>query len=181
MEQIAAGRLAKIRQRRTVSHSKTADRRRAAKPPDLSGVRLTHPDRVLYADQGITKRDLANYYIQIADWILPHLAGRPLSLVRCPAGLGGPCFFQRHPPEGLSADVEQIQIRENDKTATYLAVNDVRGLISLVQFGALELHVWGCCAMTSSAPTGWCSTWTPTPRCPGVRDRCRVSIARQTR
>ncbi len=169
MEQIAAGRLAKIRQRRTVSHSKTADRRRAAKPPDLSNIRLTHPDRVLYADQGITKRDLANYYLQIADWILPHIANRPLSLVRCPAGMGGPCFFQRHPPEGLSTDVERIKIREKAKTATYLAVHDVRGLLSLVQFGALELHVWGCRADDVQRPDRLVFDLDPDPSVPWKR------------
>ncbi len=124
--------------------AKSTSRRRTKQPFDLAGVRLTHPDRVLYAEQGITKRDVANYYIQIADWILPHVVDRPLSLVRCPAGMGGPCFFQRHPPEGLSADVERIEIPEKDKPGTYLAVHDLRGLLSLVQFGALELHVWGC-------------------------------------
>ena len=62
----------------------------------IAGVRLTHPDRVLYPDQGITKRELALYYEQIADWIMPHIEGRPLTLVRCPEGYKKQCFYQRH-------------------------------------------------------------------------------------
>ena len=148
---------------------KSKPRRRAKKPPDLPAVRLTHPDRVLYPDDGITKRDLANYYIQIADWILPHIADRPVSLVRCPAGISGPCFFQRHPPEGLSADVEQIQIREKNKSGTYLVVHDIRGLISLVQFGALELHVWGCRANDVEKPDRLVFDLDPDPSVPWKR------------
>ncbi len=63
----------------------------------IAGVRLSHPDKVLYPDQGYTKRDLAHYYERIADWMLPHVVGRPLALVRCPAGYGKQCFFQKHP------------------------------------------------------------------------------------
>jgi len=63
---------------------------------EIAGVHLTHPDRVLYADQGITKRELALYYKAIADWILPHVENRPLTLLRCPEGYGKACFYQRH-------------------------------------------------------------------------------------
>ena len=63
---------------------------------EIASVRLTHLDRVLYADQGITKRELALYYKAIADWILPHVENRPLTLLRCPEGYGKACFYQRH-------------------------------------------------------------------------------------
>src|SRR5438876_510007 len=108
--------------------------------PDVSQFRLTHPERVIYNEQGLTKRDLAQYYIDVADWILPQIAGRPLSLVRCPAGASGQCFFQKHPPFGLSETVERIKIRESTGLNDYLVVNNLEGLIALVQFGALELH-----------------------------------------
>jgi bifunctional non-homologous end joining protein LigD len=65
---------------------------------EIARVHLTHPDRVLYADQGITKRELALYYKAIADWILPHVENRPLTLLRCPEGYGKACFYQRHTP-----------------------------------------------------------------------------------
>ena len=72
----------------------------AAANDEFAGVRLSHPDKVLYPDQGITKHDLAEYYAQVADWMLPHVVDRPLAIVRCPAGSGKPCFFQKHPGEG---------------------------------------------------------------------------------
>ena len=67
-----------------------------AETVEVAGITLTHPDRVLWPEQGITKRGLAEYYAGIADRILPHVANRPLTLVRCRSG-GGACFVQRHP------------------------------------------------------------------------------------
>jgi bifunctional non-homologous end joining protein LigD len=104
---------------------------------------LTSPERVLFPEQGITKRGLAEYYVEIADWIMPHVAGRPLSTLRCPEGPQDQCFFQKHPPNGLSDAVERISIEEKNGPDTYLVANDVRGLVALVQFGVLEFHVWG--------------------------------------
>lgn len=122
----------------------TLRKKTAAKPKGLpEGFRLTHPDRVVYPEQGLTKRGIAEYYARVADWLLPHVAGRPLAFVRCPVGLEGQCFFQKHPPEGLPAAVERIQIREKTETDTYLVIHDLDGLLSLVQFGALEIHAWG--------------------------------------
>jgi bifunctional non-homologous end joining protein LigD len=122
----------------------------AAKIPE--GLRLTNPQRVLYPELGITKLDLANYYAQIANWILPHIAGRPLSLVRCPDGVAGQCFFQKHPPAGLSASVERIKVVEKSETNEYLVVHDLEGILGLVQFGALELHLWGVLAADIEHP-----------------------------
>src|SRR5436190_6035628 len=103
-------------------------------------VRLTHPDRVIFSEPDITKRDLASYYNQASEWILPHVADRPLSLVRCPAGTSGQCFFQKHPPEGLPAVVKRIEIREKEGVNTYLTISNVEGLVTLVQFRAIEIH-----------------------------------------
>src|SRR5438105_4272840 len=110
---------------------------------ELEGVRLTSPDKVLYPEQGITKLELAQYYRDIADWILPHLTDRPLVLVRCPEGRGKACFYQKHPGVGTPANLRQIRIREKSKTEPYVIVDDVSGLISLAQIGALEIHAWG--------------------------------------
>ena len=77
------------------SSARSAGRRQAERRRS-PGVRLTHPDRVLYPPQGITKRDLALLYVSIADWILPHLEGRPLTLVRCPEGTEKGCFYMKH-------------------------------------------------------------------------------------
>jgi len=107
-------------------------------------VRLTHPDRVLFPQQGLTKADLARYYAEVADRMLPHVAGRPLMLVRCPEGEGQQCFHQKHPTRGLSRDVQRVEIMENSGvTAEHMMVEDARGLVSLVQIGALEIHAWG--------------------------------------
>jgi bifunctional non-homologous end joining protein LigD len=123
--------------------SKTASARSAKQPDTFGSVRLSNPDRVLFPDQGVTKRDLANYYTEVAQWILPHIIDRPLSIVRCPAGLAGKCFYQKHPPEGLPDVVDRIKIREKDEFDTYVVVRNLEGIIALVQFGALELHAWG--------------------------------------
>ncbi len=106
----------------------------------IAGVELTHPDRVLYGDQGLTKTDLASYYRDVAEWIVPHLEGRPLTLVRCPEGQDSECFYQKHPMEGFPEAVRRVSVAGEDEE--YLVVDDVEGLISLVQMGVLEIHVW---------------------------------------
>jgi bifunctional non-homologous end joining protein LigD len=115
---------------------------KTAKPVTDLTVRLTHPDRVVYPEQGITKRDLAAYYVAVSEWMFPHVVDRPLAIVRCPAGMSGECFFQKHPPPGMSA-VDRIQIREKSGTSPYVVIRDLKGLITLIQFGALEIHAWG--------------------------------------
>lgn len=107
--------------------------------PDPVGVPLTHPDRVLWPDQGLTKQGLAAYYAEIADWILPHVAGRPLALVRCPGGLDKDCFFAKHPWSGRHEGIERVRLGAEEG----VAVRDLRGLIGLVQAGVLEIHPWG--------------------------------------
>jgi bifunctional non-homologous end joining protein LigD len=117
---------------------------------EIGGVRLTNPDKVLYPEQGVTKRELALYYRTIAEWVVPHVARRPLTLVRCPAGSGKTCFFQKHVGSGVPDEVQRIEIPEGAGTtgddaggATYLYINDCRGLVALAQIGALEIHPWG--------------------------------------
>lgn len=110
----------------------------------VAGVHLTHPDRVLYREQAITKLGLARYYEAVADFIVPHVADRPLSLVRCPAGAGGQCFYQKHAGQGVPAEVKRVRIRERGgATAAYPYVDDLPGLVALAQIGVLEIHPWG--------------------------------------
>lgn len=111
---------------------------------EVAGVKLTHPERVLYPGQGLTKAAVARYYEEIADWILPHIRQRPLSLLRCPQGRGGDCFFQKHPGQAIPADMPRVSIRERAGQADYLYVERLKDLIALVQAGTLELHAWGC-------------------------------------
>ncbi|HVT15294.1 MAG TPA: DNA ligase D [Thermoanaerobaculia bacterium] len=125
--------------RRTTGGGKT----RASAAVELSGVRLTHPDKVLYPDRGFTKLDLALYYERVAGWILPHLSDRPLTLVRCPEGQAGECFYQKHMTSQFPSSIRRVDVEEEGKTVPYGAVDSLPGLIGLVQMGVLELHVWG--------------------------------------
>jgi bifunctional non-homologous end joining protein LigD len=111
--------------------------------PKLLGFRLTNPARIVYPELGLTKRDVAAYYAAVAKWMLPQVVDRPLSLVRCPTGLTGPCFFQQHPPAGIPAVVERIQIQEKSEVKIYVVIQNLEGLLALVQFGTLEIHAWG--------------------------------------
>jgi len=111
---------------------------------EVAGVALTTADRVLYPQQGITKLDLARYYEEMADWILPQIRRRPLSLLRCPEGHGHECFFQKHPGQAISGDIPRVSIREKSGNAEYLYIERLRDLVALVQAGTLELHAWGC-------------------------------------
>ncbi|MGH7368839.1 MAG: DNA ligase D [Candidatus Rokuibacteriota bacterium] len=116
----------------------------SAGPVEVAGVKLTHPDRVLYREQAITKLGLARYYETIADWIVPHVADRPLSLVRCPEGQSGACFYQKHAAPGVPEQVKRVRIRERGGAAgSYLYVDDLPGLVALAQIGVLEIHPWG--------------------------------------
>jgi bifunctional non-homologous end joining protein LigD len=123
------------------NNSKVSDRDETI---EIAGVKLTHAERILYPEQGITKRELALYFEQIADWILPHVAGRPLTLVRCPEGQSKECFYQRHVTDSASEWIRAVPIKEKGKLVNYVAVDNLQGLIALVQMGVLELHTWGC-------------------------------------
>jgi len=114
------------------------------------GITLTHPDRVLWADTGTTKRQLADYYAIVAPLMLPHIVNRPLSLVRCPDGADAKCFFQRHMGQGLPDAVEGVKVR-GDKNP-YLAIRDETGLFALIQFSTLEIHPWGASADDPNRP-----------------------------
>jgi len=109
----------------------------------VAGVRLTNPDRVLYPEQGITKLQLARFYESIADWILPHVVNRPLAIVRCPRGRSEKCFFQKHVTESLPESIKGLSIRESSGTQQTVMIEDLAGLVGLVQIGALEIHLWG--------------------------------------
>jgi bifunctional non-homologous end joining protein LigD len=121
-------------------------RRGRPRPPERSalaeGVRLTHPERTLFEDAGLTKEALADYFLAVAEWMLPHVAGRPLSLVRCPDGAGAKCFFQKHASPGFPKAIHAIRIAEKTGADDYLYVADRAGLVAAVQMDAVELHVW---------------------------------------
>ncbi len=104
---------------------------------------ITNPEKVLYPESGITKRELLDYYALVADRMLPHVANRPLSLVRAPNGIGKQTFFQKHPGKGTPAGLRSIDIREREGKQPYSVIDDEKGLFGLVQLGVLEVHTWG--------------------------------------
>jgi bifunctional non-homologous end joining protein LigD len=127
-------------------------RSRSAGVDEIAGVRVTHPDRVLFAQQGVTKRDLIDYYLAVSDLILPHVAHRPLALVRCPEGSGHECFFQKHASAGFPNQFGHVKIKEKSATREYMTIEDERGLVAAVQVGVLELHIWCSQADTLERP-----------------------------
>jgi bifunctional non-homologous end joining protein LigD len=107
-------------------------------------IRLTHPDKQLYAAPGLTKGRLVDYWRRVAPFALPHIIGRPVSLVRCPKGGAHGCFFQRHHARGMPAGLHAAPIADSGGALEqFLTIQDVSGLESAVQVDALELHVWG--------------------------------------
>jgi bifunctional non-homologous end joining protein LigD len=109
---------------------------------EIAGVRLTSPDKVLYPEQGITKRELAEYYVAVSELMLPHAAGRPMTMVRCPTGREKKCFYQRHAGSGVPVQLKQVDIAGFEESGAYLYIEDARGLVALVQMGVLEIHPW---------------------------------------
>jgi bifunctional non-homologous end joining protein LigD len=107
----------------------------------VEGVRLSNPDKILYPEQGITKGQLADYYVAVAERILPHVAYRPVTMVRCPTGQGKKCFYQRHAGSGVPEQLGEVTIPGFEEP--YLYIRDVPGLIAMVQMGVLEMHPWG--------------------------------------
>ncbi|WP_407460718.1 non-homologous end-joining DNA ligase [Xanthomonas campestris pv. raphani] len=113
----------------------------ASTAPD--GVAITHPERVVFPAAGISKGDVAAYYRAVAPLVLPEIARRPLSLLRCPDGAAGMCFFQKHEGHHLGAHIKAIPLKQKSGTEDYLYIEDVAGLLELVQMNTLELHPWG--------------------------------------
>ena len=108
-------------------------------------LRITHPEKVLDPKSGMTKQDLASYYLSVADHMLPHVADRPLSIVRCPEGTGKQCFFQKHVSKGLPPGIGSIDVPDKKTGAIeqYLTLNTAEGLGGMAQLGVLEIHPWG--------------------------------------
>ena len=113
---------------------------------EIAGIALTHPDRPVWPDGGGTKLDLARHVERVAERLLPHVAGRPLTLLRCPRGAAGRCFLQRNVGPGFGKAVRRIPVVAAEKTVLVPVVEDLAGLVSLVQIGVVEIHPWGALA-----------------------------------
>jgi bifunctional non-homologous end joining protein LigD len=132
----------------------------------LSGISITHPDRVISETGHITKGELAEYYAAAASWILPQIERHPLSLLRCPSGIDRQCFFQRNPGRGLGAHIRTFEFKTKGKTYEYLYIEDEKGLLEIVQMGGIELHPWGAPVDGIDYPDGMIFDLDPAPEVP---------------
>jgi bifunctional non-homologous end joining protein LigD len=120
--------------------------------PVFDGITLSSPDKVLYPDAGLTKLDLARYYEIVAPYMLPYVVKRPISLVRCPEGVGKETFFQRHGMKGMNKEIKEVPIPGGETKKDYLYISGKAGLFALVQLGVLEIHDWGVSLKHVSEP-----------------------------
>jgi bifunctional non-homologous end joining protein LigD len=118
---------------------------KAAAPAAKLGFRVTHPEKVIDPESGLTKQALIDYYLAVAERMLPHVTGRPLSLVRCPQGAGKQCFYQKHLGPGMPPGIEGIEIpnQKGKGSETYVTVKGAGSLAGLAQMNVLEIHPWG--------------------------------------
>ena len=126
------------------SEEQTARRRPAAQPRDVivGGVAISNPQRVMYPDVGLTKLDLVRYVEAIGEWMLPHVAGRPLTLVFCPEGLAGECTYLKHGKAWGPRTLRRVKIREKTKVGEYMVADSIEGLVSIMQMNWIEVHTW---------------------------------------
>jgi bifunctional non-homologous end joining protein LigD len=144
--------------------------RPSAGPLTVAGVRISHADRLVIADPPVSKGDLARYYEAVAPRLLPEIAGRPLSLIRCPSTLNEGCFYQRHRTAGMPDTIRPVMAQRGARDPEpYFAVDTLEGLIALVQFGGVELHPWGCRADRPDRPDRLVFDLDPAPDLPWPR------------
>lgn len=109
----------------------------------LHGVKITHPDRIVFEERKITKGDVARYYAAVAPFLLREIRNRPITVVRCPSGVKADCFYQRNVGSGLGRHVYPFSWKYKGSSYKYIYVKDVMGIMQMIQMGVIEIHPWG--------------------------------------
>ncbi|ALN91383.1 DNA ligase D [Lysobacter gummosus] len=129
---------------RSAKQAPAASSGRATKQESkMAHTHITHPERIVFPDPGISKGEVADYYRAVERWLLPELIDRPISLLRCPDGIASQCFFQKHHSDSFGPHVHAVNLRESSGKADYVYVRDIEGVMALVQMNTLEFHPWG--------------------------------------
>lgn len=123
---------------------KTSEHKKKTTLSENSSLPISNPEKIFYKEEGITKLQVAKYYQDFSEFILPHVENRPLNLYRCPDGTKQECFFQKHAPDPIPENLNPVKIRESKNIKTFLTIDSSEGLLALSQMGAFEIHVWGC-------------------------------------
>ena len=145
-----------------------------------AGIKISHPDRVISEAGHITKGELAGYHAAIAPFMLPRIVRHPLSLLRCPSGIDGKqCFFQRGPGRGLGKNVHSFDFQHKGKHYEYLYIEDEKGLLEIIQMGAIELHPWGASVDAIDSPDRLIFDLDPAPEVPFEALRLAATDLRQ--
>jgi bifunctional non-homologous end joining protein LigD len=146
--------------------------------PVVRGVAISSADRVMYPDVGITKLELVRYVDAVADWLLPHVADRPLSLVFCPDGIAGECVYLKHGKTWGPASLRRVKIREKTKVGEYMVADSPEALVAIMQMNWVEMHTWNACASSLEQPNRLVIDLDPGPE---VRWPQVVAAAREVR
>lgn len=127
-------------------------------------VEITHPEKIIFPKEKISKQIIANYYQKVSIFMLPFVSDRPLSLVRCPEGAGKKCFYQKHPGPGVvSKNFKSFKVKEKSESGLYISLNSPEGLRQLVQMNAFEIHTWNCHYQTLQNPDQIVMDFDPDP------------------
>lgn len=147
------------------------DRAKSPERRTIAGVSISHPHRLILPELKLAKEDLALYFQAIADWVVPHVQGRPLTLLHCPNGLAEPCVFLRHRKAWGPNALRRVRIREKTKVGEYLVADDLAGIVGLVQMGVVEIHTWNSVADDVERPNRIVWDLDPGPSVNGRRSR----------
>lgn len=136
---VATGKISK----KTTTSKKNDQKSRKSGDLKVKGLVITHPEREVFKDVHLTKGDIAEYYAAMAPRILKHIKNHPLSVLRCPSGIDGECFFQRNPDTHMQSKIKPFDFVHKGKKHEYMYIDDEEGLVFLAQMGMIELHPWG--------------------------------------